>query len=410
MNNANVSPINRVKRTVLSLGLLTSITLLAGCDIKSDDTPVVAPTPRNAVVQTIAPDYSSSQVAYLDINTQSVTGDYYVKDKSDYTITSYGSDVYHIGRRNIDVITKYNSMAPDAEIFSFTTQDDGDVSSRNPYTLVFANANKAYLIRYASSKIWIVNPNAVEQSEFKVGEIDLVAYIPEDNTKGTPSPSGGVVVGGKLYISMQRLSDSFGSNPAYVAVYDVATDSEIETNHTSDDGVKGIKLKGLNPVEHNIKAAFGDVYVTSRSPYPYSDLSASIIEKIETSVYSTSTIVGSADIADNTEATITMSEIVSTTKGYFIATKAGYDAENNWTTTSALYEFNPTTGAIVANNVAETGTEEIAFIGVDKSDFLWVSTVNPSTPGIDVINTTTNTKEGSRLLTHLNPGTIRFLD
>lgn len=413
MNNVNVSPISRVKRTVLSLGLLTSITLLAGCDLKSDDTPVVAPTPRNAVVQTIAPDYSSSEVAYVDFETQTVTGDYYVKDKSDYTIRSYGSDVYHIGRGSIDTVEKYNNKTPDEQIFSFTTQDEGEVTSSNPYTLVFANPNKAYLIRYGSSKVWIVNPNAVEQSDFKIGELDLSAYTAEDSTKMTPNASGGVVVGGKLYITMQRftiIGYSWTANPAYVAVFDVDTDTEIETNSNSDDNLKGILLTGLNPLEHSIKAAFGDVYVTSRSAYDNTDLSLSMIEKIETSDYSVSTVLSAADITDNVEAFISTSDIVSTTKGYFVASKAGFNIEGKWVTTSALYEFNPTTGAIVTNNVAETGTEEIAFISVDKSDFLWVSMRNPSTPGIDVINTTTNTKEGSRLLTHLNPGTIRFLD
>lgn len=407
MNNA---PIGRVKKSILSLGLVSTAILLAGCGGSSDFKEVVPQTPRAAVVQTIAPDYSSSEVAYIDYNTQTVTGDYYVKDKSDYTITSNGKDVYHIGRFFIDEIAKYNSSAPDAEIFSFTTKDDGEVSSSNPYALVFANDNKAYLIRYGSAKVWIVNPNATEQSDFKTGELDLSAYIPADNTKGTPSPSAGVVVDGKLYISMQRLSDTFSTNEAYVAVYDVTTDTEIETNHTADDGVKGILLTGRNPLEHNIKAAFGDVYVTSRSTYGNTDLSLSMIEKIETSDYSLTKVLSAADITDNVEAFISTSEIISTTKGYFVASKAGFNADNEWTTTSALYEFNPTTGAIVTNNVAGTGTEEISFISVDKSDFLWVSTINPATPGIEIINTATNTREGSRLLTHLNPGTIRFLD
>ena len=408
MNN---TPFGRVKKSILSLGLISTAMILVGCGGSSDFKEVVPKPPRSAVVQTIEPNFQSSEVAYIDYSTQTVSGDYYVKDSSDYTITSHGKDVYHIGRAGINTVEKYNSESPDERIFEYTAQDKDEVGSSNPYTLVFANDNTAYLIRYASSKVWIVNPHAADASDFKVGELDLSAYIPADNTQDTPRPSAGVVDDGKLYITMQRLSDSWSStNDAYVAVYDVATNTEIETNHTGDDDLKGIKLSGLNPVEHNIKAAFGDVYVTTRSPYPYSDLSASMIEKIETSDYSTSTVVGSTDIADNTQATITMSEIVSTTKGYFVATKADFNADKKWVTTSTLYEFNPTTGAVVNANVAETGSEEIAFISVDKSNFLWVSTHNSSASGIDVIDTATNSKTGSRLLTHLNPGTIRFLD
>lgn len=396
------------KRTSLSLALAASVSLLAGCGGSSDTkTDIVTVTPKKAVVQT-ATRNAGSEVAYVDINTQSVAGDYYVKDKTDYTLTSYGSDVYHIGRFTIDTIAKYNSESPDEQIYSYSTNGEGETGSSNPYNLVFANADKAYLIRYGSAKVWIVNPNATDSSEFKIGELDLTDYIPENNSS-TPRPSAGVVVDGKLYISMQRLSDSWAPNTAYVAVYDVATDTEIETNHTADDEVKGIKLNGQNPLEHNIKAAFGDVYVTSRSAYGNTDLSLSMIEKIETSDYSTSTVVSAADIADNTEAFITSSEIVSTTKGYFVASKAGYNDDGVWTTTSGLFEFNPTTGAIVNSNIAETGNEEISFISVDDSSFLWVSTINPSTPGIDVINTNTNEKEGDRLLTELNPSVIRFL-
>lgn len=405
MNNVSFG---RTKRTILSLGLLSSITLLAGCGGSSNKSePIVPPTPSSsAVVQTAAPDFSSSEVAYVDFDAQTVMGDYYVKDKSDYTVASHGTDVYHIGRFNINTIEKYSNNARDQQIFSFTTQDAGQATTSNPYTLVFANDNKAYLLRYGSAKVWIVNPNATEQAEFKTGELDLSAYIPTGNTKGTPSPSAAVVADGKLYITMQRLSDDFSANPAYVAVYDTATDTEIETNNNSEDTVKGILLAGINPLENSVKFALGDVFVTTRNTYFDADvkLTASRIEKIETSDYSVSTVLSAADIADNENTFIFTSEIVSDTKGYFVANTDTYPS------TSTLYEFNPASGAIVASNVAETGEEDISFIGLDKSDFLWVSTINPSTPGIDVINTTTNAKEGSRLLTTLNPKTVKFLD
>ena len=407
----------RAKRTLLLLGLLSSIALLTGCGGSSNNNdeepiiaePIIVATPsKSAVVQTVSPDFSSSEVAYLDSETQSVAGDFYI-GASDYTLASFGSDVYHIGRRSIDTVEKYNSESPDEQIFSFTTNDDGEVSSSNPYALVFANTNKAYLIRYGSSDVWVVNPNATEEADFKIGELDLSAYIPADNTKGTPSPAGGVIVDNKLYISMQRLSDSFGANTAYVAVFDVETDIEIETNNNSNDSVMGIMLSGQNPLEHSIKAAFGDVYVTSNASFSNPDLTVSMIEKIETSDYSVSIVLSAADIADNTGAFISSSEIVSTTQGYFVAT-VNYNADGEYDPVSTIYQFNPTTGSIDVNNVAGTGTEDISFIGLDNSGFLWVSAINPSTPGVDIINTETNEYEGSRLLTELNPGTIRFLD
>ena len=52
----------------------------------------VKDTPSLAAVQTVAPDYSNSEVAYLDANTQQVASGYYVKDASDYTLSSYKGD------------------------------------------------------------------------------------------------------------------------------------------------------------------------------------------------------------------------------------------------------------------------------------------------------------------------------
>ncbi len=156
----------------------------------------VKDTPSLAIVQTVAPDYSSSQVAYLGANEQQVATGYYIKDKSDYTLSSYKTDIYHIGRLSIDEISKYNgadASSRDQQIWSYSTQDANDSLSRNPYTLVSLNETKAYLIRYGSSKVWIVNPQASASEDFKIGELDLTSYIPQDNSKGTPTPSAAVI-------------------------------------------------------------------------------------------------------------------------------------------------------------------------------------------------------------------------
>ena len=79
-------------------------------------------TPSLAVVQAIAPDWSNSYVAYIDPNNQQVDEGYYIKDLSDYTLSSYKTDVYHIGRSDIDTIDKYNAAdktSRDSQVWSF---------------------------------------------------------------------------------------------------------------------------------------------------------------------------------------------------------------------------------------------------------------------------------------------------
>ena len=275
----------------------------------------VKDTPSFAVVQTVAPDYSGSEVVTVDPTTQQVTKGYYIKDGSDYTVRSYQQDVYHIGRFNIDTVSKYNADALDTAVWTYTTQDTADSSSRNPYDIISVSDTKAYILRYGSSKVWIVNPQATSAEDFKTGELNLEAYVPDDNTNDTPRPSSGTIVDGKLFIALQRLSDSYAPNTAYVAVFDIETDEELETNANSDDTVKGIPLTGLNPLNNSVVSQDGVVYVTTRNSYSSTDLTLSRIEAITASDYSLRTVLTADDIVDNSAAFIGSSVIVSETKG-----------------------------------------------------------------------------------------------
>jgi hypothetical protein len=363
-----------------------------------------------AVVQTDAPDFSISEVVYIDTLAQQVESGYYIKGAfQGYTISSYKQAVFHIGQFFIDTIAKYNTDVPenrDTLVWEYSTQDVGQESTGNPYTLVSLNDNKAYLIRYGSSKVWIVNPQATSSESFKIGELDLSSYDNENNTQGTPNPAAAVINNGKLFIAMQRQDDNFVPGSAFVAVFDTETDQEIETNSSSEDTVKGIPLVGVNPLQNSLVVYGERVFVTSASNY-YGDLNLSLsrIETINVNDYTLTEVFNASNIENNANNYITSSAIVSDEKGYFYTTEQFPD----FTSISTLYEFNPTTGDITSANVNDSGTEAINFIDVDASDFLWVSVANPEAPGIDVINTETNTLQFNRLPTLLNPNKIEFI-
>ena len=368
----------------------------------------VKDTPSFAVVQTVAPDYSGSEVVTLDPATELVAKGYYIKDGSDYIVRSYSKDVFHIGRYNIDTIAKYNADALDTQVWSYTTQDTGDSNTRNPYDLVSLSDTKAYLLRYGSDKVWIVNPQATQFDDFKLGELDLSGYIADDNTKGTPNPSSATIADGKLFIAMQRLSDSFSANTAYVAVFDTETDEEIETNANADDAVKGIPLNGLNPLNHSVVSQGDSVYVTTRNSYSSVDLALSQVEAISVSDYSLRSVLSASDITDNTAAFIGSSVVVSETKGYFVASQTFYTP--SYHELSTVYSFNPTTGVIPDEKIADTGTEQISYIALDAANYLWISVSNPTNPGVDVVDTATDTKAQARFATELNPSSIAFIE
>lgn len=364
-------------------------------------------TPSLALVQTIAADYSSSQVAYLDYATQTVDDGFYAKTQSDYILSIYQDDVYHIGRFFIDTITKYNVNDASTEVWSYSTQDDLDSTSRNPYTLVSLSEEKAYLIRYGSDKIWIINPQATDFDSFKTGELDLASYVPENNSANTPSPSAAVINDGKLFVVMQRLDDSYASsNTVYLAVFDTATDTEIETSADSSDDVMGIPLLGLNPLEHSVRAFADKVYITSRNSYSAVTVEQSMIEAVDISDYSLETILSADDITDNTTKFIQSAAIVSDEQGYFYANETFFSPYRE---ESTLYQFNPSTGEISDAEVLDIGTNSIAFIDIDAANFLWVSVREDAAPGVEIIDSETNSTVVTRLETQLNPGVIRFI-
>jgi hypothetical protein len=164
--NGDTGPYNITVTVSDAQGLTDSIDVTVNVGDELD-------TPSMALVQTVAADFSSSQVAYLDYAAQTVDDGFYAKTQSDYSINVYQKDVYHIGRFFIDTISKYNTDDASTEIWSYSTQDDLDSTTRNPYTLISLSTEKAYLLRYGSDKIWIVNPQATDFDSFKTGEIDL---------------------------------------------------------------------------------------------------------------------------------------------------------------------------------------------------------------------------------------------
>lgn len=389
----------------LSLTALLTTTLLTGCDIlESDDDSPKSPS-SSALVQTKAPDYSSSEVVAVDIENEIVSSGYYTKQGTDFTLVVNDDEVYHIGRFYVDTVEKYSNGALESQIWSYSTQDAQQVSSSNPYTMAFVSDTKAYLIRYGSDKVWIVNPQAEFSEDFKIGELDLSAYV-EENFEGTPNPSEALIHDDKLFIVMQRMDANYAPNTAYVAVFDINTDEEIETNAFDGDTVKGVPLAGLNPLENSLFIHEDELFVTSRARYYLPTVSNSKIEAINLNDYSVREVVSGTSI----DAPIKFTVIIDDNQGYFISNPAGYDENNNWVSTAALFEFNPTTGEIVEQNIAGTGSEDISYIKLDDNGFLWMSVIADQVPGIDILNTSDNTKYTERLLTELNPATIVFLD
>ena len=113
------------------------------------------------------------------------------------------------------------------------------VNGTNPHDIAFVDDAKAYVTRFETSKLLIVNPSAQANcKDFTLGTIDLSSLADAD---GNPDMDQMVIVDGRLYVSLERLNvNSVLRTPAEngaLAIIDTATDTLIGS----------IPLSGENP-------------------------------------------------------------------------------------------------------------------------------------------------------------------
>lgn len=400
--------------SIFKTSLIASAVFLAACssdnnnednntnDSEDNKAPVSA-----VAIQTKASDYVSGQeVIILDSQNFEITADGLglTPDKTDYTIKTYQDDLYHLGRNNLDTVEKFTAEDMSNSAYKFSTQQTGEEVSGNPYDIVFLNAEKAFVIRYGSDQVLIINPSATQASEFITGSIDLSAY---NTNKGDPTAADGLIHDGKLYVVMQRMDENWTPQTAYVAVFDAQTGEEIETNANTEDNLKGIPVAGINPVQDSLTVYGDNLFVTTNAAYGTADISSSKIEKINLKDYSLSELLNAKDIENNTSYQLVETIIVNDEKGYF------YTNNTDWPAVSSVYQFNPTTGDITQSNIAQTlGTEGIADIALDTQQRLWiaVSSTSGAEPGVEIYSVEDNNPINDRITEFdLPPTRIEFL-
>lgn len=365
-----------------------------------------------AVVVTAAADYSSAD--HVVISVDPVGGPRTVQGAdengmlptiiSDITIAAYERYFYRIEKYQADNVTKFDIGSPSTPVWQFSTLDTGDTNS-NPYDLVFVSTTKAYLLRYGTTKAWIVNPSATAEADFKTGELDLSSYADSD---GIPEMHSGVIVDGKLFITLQRLDRDNGwvpTNTAYLAVFDTTADTEIDTGQ-GEDGLKGIPLpiKNLGAIQYLEEndtiyvqgvGDYGSAW-TGR-PAEYSGGIASV----DPDTYETSLVLDDGDDTSHPYGNVSGMAIASATNGYFV----GY---GDWGD-NTLYSFDPSTGEVSGAVVDYLKNKNIAGmetgVYLDQNNMLWVCDYTDAE--VVILNTADNTID-EKVSTYLNPQRVVF--
>jgi hypothetical protein len=350
-----------------------------------------------AVIAGVASDFSSSEISIVNsVSPYDALEGFASQALSDITVATYGEQFYRIGRYQQDNITRYDFNNPNLVEWQFGTDDPASGPS-NPYDIVFVNETKAYVIRYGASSIWVVDPSVSANDEdlFKTGEIDLSAY----DSDGVPQMSAAVLHNDRLYVVMQGMDASYTPGTAYLAVIDVATDQEINVN---SEPLRGKALLIKNPsaleiIDNNILVVGVGRHERSWVPAPAEYTGG--IEKISLSDFSSSILIDDGDATIHPYGNITNIAIVSSSKGYFVGVPS-YGKAN-------IYQFNPTSGAVVASPLTIFSDLDIQDVSLSPQGELWVGIGDAENPEIKIIDTSDNSVIDTVLLSS-NPRRIIF--
>ena len=379
---------------------------LSACEPGLNDdgsSPAKLTTIQAAVISTTAEDYSAGAHSVISLNKPRTALNNLLPTTSDITVASFGDYFYRIERFHADNITKFNIQAPDTPVWQYSTMDPADQNSSNPHDLVFASDTKAYVLRYGSNQLWVVNPSAGDSSQFKTGMLDLSAYADND---GIAEMETAVIVDNKLFVLLQRIDSTLDYKPQqpYVAVFDIQSGEEIDTATGNPLGVKGIALPVLNAQKMQYLAesdriyiqavgVWGDTYTGKPTGYDGG------IVALDPVTYQVETVLDDGDQNTHPYGQIFNMAIVSATVGYFV----GY---HDWFV-NTLYRFDPSTGEVDPTTVAGLTDVGIADIALDSNGKLWVS--NQTQHGITIINSDDNSVDEALISTSLNPDKITFL-
>lgn len=396
-------------KKLLTLTLLS--VALSGC-FSSSSSSSKKETPKpltegSYVIQTASASWNdgASVVVGNILGNREIKHSIFETQKTDYTVSTYNNFIYHIGKYGIDEISKYDASKDLANPeWTISANDDGE-SLANPYKVVQISDDKAYVVRYGSANLWLINPTQATANDIITDSIDLSGYNVSDTTN--PNMNDAVYYNGNLFVVMQRQTASWGLDTGYIAVIDTSDNSELDTGK-GQDGLKGIPLNALNPVDSAMYNGY--LYVAGRGDFTGSVTST--LDKIDLTTYQVTPIATDAKFdslkTEDNHIHITDVAIVDNNNGYILIRSEDDYAYNG---SSYIYPFNPSTGTVAtkALNIDAIKDKLVSDITTDANGKLWIAVADAADPKVLVYDTDTNTQSGTAIELDMPPSKIEFL-
>jgi hypothetical protein len=312
-------------------------------------------------------DYSSGSSSVIWLDPGHTTDIGVAPIHSDAVARWYGGLVYVINRSGADNI---QILDPDDDFSTLSQHSTGN--GTNPKDIAFVSPNKAFVSRYNSNDLLIMNP----ATGATLGTIDLSQFADGD---GLCEMDHMLMKNGILFVAIQRLDGNNYWMPvgdSYIAVIDAAADTLIDVD-PGTPGKQAIPLTAPNPfTDLKFDHIGGRILVSCVGLWGVQDGGVEIINPFDMSTDGF-LITESAAGGDINEF-----EILSATKGYMIIATPSF--------TTSLLPFDPSTGSAGAPLHSPPGWV-LNDIEISSEGELFVADQTGTAPGIWIWDTSADT-------------------
>ena len=328
-------------------------------------------------------DFSTGSFSAVDVTTRVPSCDV-ASVHSDARVRWYNGRVYVVNRLGAD-----NVEVLDGATYGLVKQFSVGNGS-NPYDIAFASPTKAYVTRYGTPDLWIVNPATGSHD----GTVSLAGLADAD---GIPEMDRMIVVGPLLFVSLQRVNENAGFTPtdsSLVAVIDTRTDQLVDCD-AAHAGAQGILLPRTNPVTPFVfDAPRSRLYLGCAGSYGVPD--GGIVRVDPASL----TADGVAAVEDSLGGDVLDIALRDDARAYAIVSDASFN--------TSLVRWSPVTGRRLETLYAPGGFSLADAELSPSGSEIWVCNSSFGSPGIRVFSTATQAQLGGAIACTLPPQGLTF--
>jgi hypothetical protein len=302
---------------------------------------------------------------------------------TDAVVRVFDDRIYVVNRLDGDNIQVLDPPNDYATVSQCSTGNGSD-----PHDIAFLSDTKAYVTLFGETDLLIVDPSVGPSCDgFIQGRIDLAVFADAD---GIPEMDQMAIIGGRLYVSVQRLDRNTFFTPAGLG-------SIVVIDTTVDDVIDEIALGAENPfgTTKGLTVDGTDLLVSMTGQFGENDGG---IQRVDT-------VGGELEPFIITEeelgGDLTDFVIVSNTIGYAVISNPDFS--------TSLLQFNPSTGTLTRAVLPNAGF--LADIELNDRGELFVSDRTSANPGVRVFDASDGTEVTAQpLATGLPPAEIVFVE